>query len=171
MPESHWFDRLAVRVTRRQSLKAAVGGALALPLLRNASPARADSSDACYKGCVWTTHQEYNAEGGRCLVRANGKFDAQLVLLPFTLGFGFFPHSPGDPFAYFVRCVDNAALTMKQHQDQCRQPGCPGFRPRGTYGPCAGVVDNCCPCNAVDSGYIPCVYPCDDPDHSCCPAG
>jgi hypothetical protein len=154
--ERHWLDRLAVRLTRRQSLKAAVGGALALPLLKAATPARAASGDDCYKGCMWTTHQEYDADGGRCGVIANGKFDAQIVLLPFTLGFSFFPRSPGDPFAYFIRCVDNAALKMKQHQAQCRDPGCPGFQPRGKYGPCDGCAADCCPWDAVDQGYYCC---------------
>ncbi len=168
--EQHWLDRLAVRLTRRQSLRAAVAGALALPLLRRAAPAHAASGDACYKGCIWTTHQEYDADGGRCGVIANGKFDAQIVLVPFTLGFSLFP-SRGNPVVFFLKCVDNAALKMKQHQQQCRDPGCPGFNPSGKYGPCEGVQDNCCPCGSLDSGYIPCVYPCDDPDHNCCPAG
>ena len=78
--EGHWLDRLAVRLTRRQSLKAAVGGALALPLLKAAAPARAASGDDCYKGCMWTTHQEQGADNGRCGLIANGKFDAQIVL-------------------------------------------------------------------------------------------
>jgi hypothetical protein len=168
--ESHWLDQLAVRLTRRQSLKAAAGGAVALPFLKHAAPARAASGDACYQGCIWTTHNEYDADGGRCGAIANGKFDAQIVLFPFTLGFSLFP-SRGNPVTFFLKCVDNAALKMKLHQDQCRAPGCPGFNPRGTYGPCAGVASYCCPCGAVESGYIPCVYPCDDPNHNCCPSG
>jgi hypothetical protein len=153
--DRHWLDRLAVRLTRRQSLKVAAAGALALPLLRTPAPARAASGDDCYKGCIWTTHQEYDADGGVCGVRTNGLFDLQILLYPYTLGFSLFP-SRGNPVKFFLRCVDNAALKMKLHQDQCRDPGCPGFQPRGKYGPCFGCAATCCPWSAVEQGYYCC---------------
>lgn len=52
----HWLDRLAVRYTRRQALKAAIAGtALALPFVR-ATRAEADGPNPCQKGCLYTNH-------------------------------------------------------------------------------------------------------------------
>jgi hypothetical protein len=168
----HWLDRLAVRLTRRQTLKAAVAASVALPLVRTrAAKADPPGPGACKKGCYWSSHQYYNSEGGRCLVRANGRFDAALVLFPFTLGLSFTTLGT-DPVGNFTRCVDNASLSQKQQQLECQQPGCGDFDPRGPYGPCAGLslAYNCCPCGAADQGYIPCVFDCNDPNHDCCPA-
>lgn len=172
-PSEHWLDRVAKRYTRRQALRstsAAAAAALTFPLLKS-TPARATTGPtACQKGCYWTTHQLYDQEGGRCLVRANGKFDAALLLFPFTFG-ATFTSIGTQPVGYFMRCIDNAALTMKWQQAQCREPGCGTFNPKGKGGPCDGVQSNCCPCDSIDSGYIPCIYDCNDPDHNCCPSG
>lgn len=61
-----------------------------------------------------------------------------------------------------------ASLSAEAENASCLQPNCPDFNPKGANGPCEGVHDYCCPCANVIQGYQPCVYPCDDPDHSCC---
>jgi hypothetical protein len=28
--------------------------------------------------------------------------------------------------------------------------------------------NNCCVCESLETGYICCIYDCNDPDHNCC---
>lgn len=168
----HWFDRLATRVTRRQALRATVAGAaLTLPLARPRT-AGADDPSACKKGCMWTSHQNFCSDSDRCGARA----DLVIFLIygygP-AAGLGFFslPLSSYKGFREGLQCNDVALLNQKASQASCKEPFCPGFSPYATGGPCDGVQDNCCPCGASDNGYIPCVYACNDPSHSCCPSG
>jgi hypothetical protein len=153
-PADHWLDRLAARHTRRNVLKTALAGALTLPLLRSFR-AKADSPTACQKGCFWTSHQVYDIETSPCFVRANGKFDAALVLYPLTFGLTFTSIFTA-PAKTFMRCLDNAVLNMKQNQAQCLQPNCPGFNPNGTGGPCETCTATCCTFAGTDSGYYCC---------------
>jgi hypothetical protein len=153
-PADHWLDRLATRHTRRTALKTALAGALTLPLLRPFT-AKADDPHACQQGCAWTSHQVYDMETSPCFVRANGKFDAAIVLAPLTFGLTFTSIFTA-PAKTFMHCVDTAALNMKQHQAQCLQPNCPGFNPQGTGGPCETCAATCCPYAAVEEGYYCC---------------
>ncbi len=168
--ESHWFDRLALGQTRRGMLKSAVAGAAGLTLLRTA-PARAADPSACKKGCEWTSHQIANDAIPGCLAR--GQLSA-LFLFGYgpALGLGFV--APGvatyKGISAELRCQDRALLKQRDMQANCLEPYCPGFNPYGKSGPCEGVQGYCCACASSDDGYIPCVYPCDDPTHNCCPA-
>jgi hypothetical protein len=90
-----------------------------------------------------------------CFVRANGKFDAAIVLFPLTFGLSFTSIVTA-PVKTFLHCVDNATLNMKQNQAQCLQPNCPGFDPTGTGGPCETCAASCCPYAASDTGYYCC---------------
>ena len=168
----HWFDRLATGVTRRQAFRAtAAGAALTLPFARPRT-ARADDASACRKGCVWTSHQNYDSAKTRCALRANL---VQLLIVGYgpTVGLGFFsiPVGAYKGLREGLRCVDVALLNQKASQARCLEPFCPGFSPYAKGGPCDGVQDNCCPCPSSDNGYIPCIYACNDTNHSCCPSG
>jgi hypothetical protein len=168
----HWLDRLAAGVTRRQALRATVAGAvLTLPLARPRT-AGADDASACRKGCVWTSHQNYNSANFRCSYGGAGLSGLIYGYGP-AAGLGFFaiPLGAYKGLREGLRCNDAALLDQKASQATCSQPFCPGFSPYAKGGPCDGVQDNCCPCAASPNGYIPCVYACNDPDHSCCPSG
>ena len=168
----HWFDRLSTHVTRRQALRATMAGAaLTLPLAR-ARTASAEDASACRKGCAWTSHQNYDSDNARCALRGD--------LVGFliggygpTVGLGFFslPVAANKGLREGLRCNDAALLNQKAAQARCLEPFCSGFSPYTQGGPCEGVQDNCCPCAASTNGYIPCVYACNDPSHSCCPSG
>ena len=173
--ERHWLDRLAVGLTRRQALRGAVAGAAgaaAAPLL-TPSPAAADASTACQRGCNWTSHQVADAASAKCLALTEAKIVVGYSVAP-LLGISFIGGISAGvyrPFSYLDRCMDKVYFDQKDNQARCDNPYCPGFNPRGKYGPCEGVTTFCCPCGSVDSGYIPCVYDCNDPNHDCCPAG
>jgi hypothetical protein len=168
----HWFDRLAIRVTRRQALRATVAGAVVTLPLARPRPARADDASACRKGCVWTSHQNYDSDYLRCGVR--GELVTALIYgYGPAVGLGFFsiPLSTYKGMRADLRCSDAALLRQKASQARCLEPFCPGFSPYAKGGPCDGVQDNCCPCATSPNGYIPCSYDCKDPSHSCCPSG
>jgi hypothetical protein len=150
----HWLDRLAVRLNRRQALKAAAASALALPLL-GASAAEADDPTACRKGCMVTSHAVFDNETSPCFVRANGKMDAAIILAPLTFGLTI-SSIISAPVKSFINCVDTATLNMKEHQAQCLEPNCPGFNPKGHLGPCETCTGNCCPDQNTESGYYCC---------------
>jgi hypothetical protein len=150
----HWLDRLSARHTRRQALKAAAGAALTLPLLR-VPAAKADAPYACQKGCYWTSHRLYDIETSPCFVLANGRFDAGIVLFPFTFGLSF-THMSKRAVNTFLNCVDSAALQMKNNQANCQLPTCGYFNPQGKGGPCEDCTGSCCTYQAVDEGYYCC---------------
>ncbi len=150
----HWLDRLAVRLNRRQALKAAAASALALPLL-GASAAEADDPTACRKGCMVTSHAVFDNETAPCFVRANGKMDAAIILAPLTFGLTI-SSIISAPIESFMNCVDTATLNMKNHQAQCLEPNCPGFNPTGHLGPCETCKGNCCPDQNTETGYYCC---------------
>jgi hypothetical protein len=160
-------------LTRRQALKSAAAGvALAsFPLLRSA-PAVAADPHACRQGCLWTAHQ--NAEQGyeRCARAAAAAFLLYAGYGP-AIGLGLLGSQAKGAYSGLTlqfSCNDRVHASAKAANADCREPDCPGFDPKGDNGPCAGVQDNCCPCATVLSGYIPCIYPCDDPSHNCCPS-
>jgi hypothetical protein len=141
---AHWLDRLAVRINRRQALKAAAASALALPLL-GASAAEADDPTACRKGCMVTSHAVFDNETAPCFVRANGKMDAAIILAPLTFGLTI-SSIISAPVKSFMNCVDTATL----------EPNCPGFNPTGPLGPCETCKGNCCPDQNTETGYYCC---------------
>ena len=88
--EPHFFDRLAMRHTRRHALKtaAATGAALTFPFLR-ASPARADDPTACRKGCLRVFHDQAPSFSATCTLKAEVAAFFWLGYGP-ALGLGFF---------------------------------------------------------------------------------
>ena len=170
----HWLDRLASRHTRRQALKAAVAGsaALTLPLVRPAA-ARAGDPHACQQGCNWTAHQRYKGRLDACTNQALGSYLISLGAGA-TYGVGIallaIPNGLFSAIGRQDKCGDQALLEAKATMYDCTQPDCPGFDPSATGGPCDTCTANCCPCSIVQSGYICCIYLCDDPNHKCCPS-
>jgi len=163
---AHWLDRLSVRLTRRQAMKAGLAGAMVagLPLTR-AQPAGAiqpSGSLPCFKGCIWTD---------------NNKFQTQFKGCKFTAGVGLSSYLINPINGFFgivgaVACRDLAILEQKAGYVDCVQgDDCGGFNPKQLGGPCADCHNNCCPCGASDNGYICCVFDCNDPTNSCCPGG
>jgi hypothetical protein len=170
--ESHWLDRLAVRSTRREALRTVAAGAaaVALPALRP-STAQAEGPTDCRKGCLWTNRQRYRPRVEKCLtirraaaakIAGAGAYPALAVVL--------IPAAWIDALAYST-CLDRAVLESKAGAYDCLQPNCPGFDPKAPGGPCDTCRDNCCTCQASDTGYICCVFSCGDPVHNCCPGG
>jgi hypothetical protein len=169
--DAHWLDRLAVRLTRRQALKAAAAGAAlsSFPLVRTGI-ARADDPHACQQGCLWTSHQTAESGFNHC---SFGGTLAGLLIYGYgvPLGFGIFgPLTQGSYATWRLStgCSDTVLANAKADNASCLQPNCPNFNPKSANGPCEGTHDYCCPCASVIQGYQPCVYPCDDPSHSCC---
>lgn len=160
----HWLDRLSAPRTRRQVLKAALAGAsLTLPLnLVRSTPAHAAGPSDCQVGCVYTANRKFQAARADCV---NGYLShtatALLLFSPVLL----LSREVGK-----TACLDTAILANKARGYDCYQPNCPGFDPKGAYGPCehAPKDSHCCACPNNPIGYIPCYAPCDDVDHSCC---
>lgn len=164
----HWFDRLAVRHTRRQALKAALAGtALTLPLLR-AAPADAAGLSPCAKGCWYTNHYNTNyALNTTCVNVASGAAPVH-ILAGLALGFGFYslPASLLSALLDQNTCQNLALLNQKATGYDCLQPNCPGFDPNSSGGPCTGCHPpgvcctdqgsitgyNCCECCAKTGG-------------------
>jgi hypothetical protein len=170
MNAEHWFDRLTIRVTRRQALRAAAGVtglALAWPLLRDDVPAGADSIpvDDCYKGCTWTAYSLSQAARQSCANTAVGTYLALEVSFG-ALSFGVLPLLK----TISASCVDSAVLQQKADYYDCMKPNCNGFDPTQPGGPCDGCKNNCCTCAGSDNGYICCVFQCDDEENNCCPS-
>ena len=168
------FDRLAMPQTRARALRSALAalgalGALTLPLART-QVARAAGPHDCQKGCLWTANGAYHDAWQRC--------DSALRK-PVALGgiFGLWggglvtvaAGALGGAIAQ-AACKDRAVLDARSASYDCTLPDCPGFDPTAPGGPCEDCHQSCCPCEASTSGYICCVYACDDPQHHCCPA-
>lgn len=157
----NWFDRLAVRSTRREAFKAAAlsGAALALPLAL-ADTARAADPHACQQGCNWTAHQRYLARLEDCHLGAAGLgFSTWLGvggIFSFNLGLLIEKGAESD-------CADRTLITQKAAQFDCMKPDCPGFDPKAAGGPCetcTSAVGSCCPDPMVVGGYSCCTLGC-----------
>jgi hypothetical protein len=156
----HWLDRLATAHTRRQGLKFALAGALALLPLARARPAAA-RADNCTRPCL------YEAQ-----IRSGDRFDACPNHLTYGLVHGFtlaYWVNPGlgatalaSSLLQTLHCQDRAALLQKAEQFDCVQPGCPGYTPDPhTLCPgCLEVGGKCCPAassgNTSGYGCCPC---------------
>jgi hypothetical protein len=151
-----------VRPTRRQALLAALAGAigLTLPAALRTAPAGATTVPDCQKGCQYVVGKRYADRMRTC--RTEGEFDSVIALFNPLLGLVNLP--------LHWNCEDNALLKSKAEAFDCYQPGCPGFDPFTSGGPCEGCQGYCCVCPATDVGYICCVFPCNDANHSCCPS-
>ncbi len=158
-PERNWFDRIAVRLTRRQALKGALAGTATISLLRPRT-AHAEDPHACLKGCLWTSHQTANRTTLGCL---EGGYATEFLYLGYgpAIGLAFFaaPLAGYETGKYLNECVGRAMLTEKKQQDRCREPGCPGFSPSQPGGPCencAGANGTCCVYPNTETGYYCC---------------
>jgi hypothetical protein len=163
----HWLDRLAIRYTRRQALKAgALGGAaLTLPLIR-VPTARATGTDACYKGCNWTAHHNSSNSYSACVAGATGSAVVRTayVLISIPLFVGSF----GQQVRETNRCADMSIMQLKAGQYDCLQPTCNGFDPKTHGGPCSSCGGAyCCPNSSVDEGYSCCSECCSKTGQGC----
>jgi len=158
----YWLDRIALRLTRRDALKAMLGGAaLALPLARTGS-ARAANPNACQQGCNWTTHQAYDSQVTTCGLQGLGAGLLAVGYAPLA-GLSLFAVGGGAialQLKVSYHCLDNAMLQQKMDQEQCREPGCPGFDAKAKGGPCDTCTASCCPDPAVVTGYSCCTLGC-----------
>lgn len=156
------LDRLGAPHTRRQALKSALAGAaLTVPLGRHVAAAQGGGSNECQKGCNWTADRHFRNTQNICI---QGHVDARYVIW-------YAPVVGILKAVRSARCVDASVVQHKADQFDCAQPGCSGFDPKAPGGPCDTCADNCCPCQASPNGYICCIFPCNDPDHNCCPGG
>jgi hypothetical protein len=162
----HWFDRLAVRTTRRGALKVAAlaGAGLALPLSR-AETAKAADPHACQQGCNWAAHQRYSSNTNRCDVATGLTSGGASGLFGFTPGLSFLiiPAAIRAALAAGDRCYDTALVSEKAAMFDCLQPNCPGFDPKAAGGPCetcTSDVGSCCPDPLVVQGYSCCTLGC-----------
>jgi hypothetical protein len=155
---------VTLRGTRRQALGAAFAGmvGLTLPAALRTAPAAADQPRDCFKGCAYTSGKRYQTALNAC--RTGTKVNTAIF-------FFISPFAGLAGEALNTVCFDVAALRTKADAFDCLQPNCPGFDPRAPGGPCDGCQDFCCTCHASDTGYICCVFSCDDKNHNCCPTG
>ncbi len=174
-PSESWFDRLAAKPhTRRQGIKAAALGTAAavgagLPFARSLPTASADAND-CRKGCVYVANQQY-AERSRTLATGYGLFNtSSSAILTGPLG----------PAAFIyqlfvskqqVRITDEGVASHRSSVSGCFKPGCSGFDPFASGGPCENCVGefHCNPCAVEEIGYVCCVYAPKDCHGDCCP--
>lgn len=160
--ESHWFDRLAARHTRREALKVAVAGAaLSIPTLRPAAALAADPN-ACRQGCNWTAHQSYVSGVDTCQ-KAIGITSAPLGGL--SLLFGplagvVFVANLHNAIVAGQACNEAGLTQQKADYFDCLQPGCSGFDPKQKGGPCDTCTATCCVDPTVISGYSCCALGC-----------
>lgn len=172
-----WFDRLSAPSTRRQTLKAAAAGvagaaAAALPFAGPVARARAAGPKDCKKGCLYRANRIYSSRVTECavsyslegIIEAPIFFGATPLLLP--IANLVYQHRTR-------RCIDNARVEWLPEFQPCYYDYCPGFDPkRGPYAPCECTEGYYCnPCEAVETGYICCVYPQGDCHGDCCTAG
>jgi hypothetical protein len=160
----HWFDRLAVRLTRRDALKGAIGLAGAAVVGSAIRPQRAfaDDPNACRTGCFWTAHQSYLASVGNCnsIAVTNGVSSFPGI---FVLGIpGALASLTGNLGAWVggSKCEDSALTQQKADYWDCTQPGCNNFDPTQPGGPCETCTAKCCADPTVISGYSCCALGC-----------
>jgi hypothetical protein len=162
----HWFDRLAVRQTRRQVLRAALAGAaLTLPFARTA-PAQADPD--CSVGCSYSAGLAYDRESNACNKGGVGIVTTFVVAALIYLGK---PLTAAELNARspYTACMDRALMGLKAKEFDCSSPGCPGFDPKGPDGPCAHLPPgaHCCPDISVANGYSMCAQCCSPTGKGC----
>jgi hypothetical protein len=159
----HWFDRLAVRRTRREVLKGAAGLTGALFGL-SAAPAQAaytDDPNACRTGCNWTAHQTYVTKSGGCFSLGVEEAVLSQVVLMGLYGFlGVTGYSGKLGALAEGSCNDGALIQQKASLYDCLQPGCNGFDPKQKGGPCDTCTATCCADPTVISGYSCCALGC-----------
>ena len=170
MSGADWSDRLTTRRTRAGALRTALGAAAAFTLpLSGSAAAHAAGGGSCQKGCLWTAARRADAAFTACEAHALG--GTIVAAWMGALGGMVFQYAAlSNEFAKVVGCTDRAILEQKSENWGCLQPGCDGFDPTAPGGPCDDCKSNCCACDASASGYICCVFACDDPVHNCCPA-
>jgi hypothetical protein len=151
----HWFDRVAVRLTRRQSLKLALAGALAVPLARAGS---APAAERCTQPCFYTAQIHSSQRFDTCdTARAFGRFQtATAVIISGGLA-GVISLSNG---VRDMSCYERARLAHKADQFDCLQAGCGGFTPDPNV-LCPGCTEaggKCCPAPSSGTlgGYLCC---------------
>jgi hypothetical protein len=164
----HWFDELATRLTRRQTVKAGLAGAAALILPMFRLPAaRAEGSGPCYKGCNWTAHQHSEAGNHQCINSALGKYFFRLGFAGVALPVAFVVQA--QLVVEGVQCEDKVMLELKEASSACLQANCGGFDPTHNGGPCAACNAStyCCTNQSVDMGYECCSECCSPSGNGC----
>jgi hypothetical protein len=173
MAEETWFDRLSARRTRRQTLRSAATGAAAaaaaaaLPFVAQVPKARAAGPKDCKKGCLYAANRGYSHDVNVCVY----SYAAEGII--------YGPIFFRVPIANIVyngrsrRCVDRARAAWLPDFLPCFDDYCPGFDPKaGPYAPCqCAPEDSCNPCEALETGYICCIYPQGSCNGDCCTAG
>lgn len=169
----HWLDRLALRLTRREALRGALAGtvAVALPLAARTPTARAASPRDCRKGCWWFAEKEYGSRERVCDALAASSTRTALAAGVFPILGVSLIASASRQLVNYSSCLDRNVLQNKADAYDCLQDNCPGFDPRKAGGPCDGCPVQCCTCQASQNGYICCIFECGDPTHNCCPGG
>jgi hypothetical protein len=163
-PSEHWFDRLAVRVSRRDVLKGGIGLAGAAFGVTALQPraAFADDPAACRTGCNWTAHQRYEATFDVCNnLAVNDRLpNLGLFILGGGLGLVAAVTIHAANFAAAISCADRALVQQKADYFDCQQPGCSDFDPKQKGGPCETCTATCCADPTVISGYSCCTLGC-----------
>jgi hypothetical protein len=156
----HWLDLLAVRQSRGRLLKTVLAGAaLTLPLAPQARSDTARTETNCLQPCEWTRAQRFNRRMDGCF--NNYAASAGAGSLFFAL--------PAIKVAALsvLACTELTILRNKAAAWDCHQPGCSGFDPKDSGGPCEGNNGPCCPCSGCDSGFMPCTFCCNKAGTGC----
>jgi len=168
----HWFDRLAVTLTRRQALKGAAGlagAALGFAAVRPHA-ALAAAPNLCETGCRWTAQTAFYAQtdgSGPCWTAGTviTLFTLPGVLITFGLGdystlAGAYNHHK---VQNSMACLERAMADQKAAFWDCHFPGCSGFDPKQKGGPCETCTSNvgdCCADPTTVTGYSCCALGC-----------
>jgi hypothetical protein len=182
----HWFDRLTQPHTRRTALKAgALAGALLVLPARSLPKAWATGTEPCYKPCIDAAAKQWSdTRNGACKAASGSVFFGALW---FAMS-GQLGPAVAHAFAGYgtAGCLADAELAWHRAIEQCRGSECgdpskyPGGQaprppaPKCTAGEefacgdtCCNVVNECCPCAKVPSGYTCCAA---GRCASCCPS-
>jgi hypothetical protein len=172
----HLFDRLAAPASRRQVLKAAIGGiVLALPF-DLAAVAHADDGHDCLWGCEWFSFNKTDEAIAACQAPYKSciaGFKSRVAPIPLLGGLSgpVAEAACGRALAArAARCGERALVEQKARQWDCLQPGCPGFDKDGPGGPCEPcnrVGAPCCPDPNVAQGYSCCAQCCSPTGKGC----
>ena len=167
----HWFDRLSVRQTRRQTLATGLLGAMAAATgfsLAEKTPAAeaAPRAEDCRKGCVWVANQTYTRRQRESTALYFAGESSSFQIGGFVLG----PLLQLLNERTFRRAADEHWQRYREEQARCFEPFCPGFDPDEEGGPCDGCDPPffCNPCSVVEIGYVCCTYEAGSPSGDCC---